>query len=132
MITKARICINMIATKIAERNWFIGDSPTEVDCTVYAYLAILQHNSLQNNALRAHINECPNLVKYTHHIRSKYLTGIETINPRKSIFESVSSWFLDKEDGSLSSTTLKVCAGVVAVGAMVLFAITHNMLEVYE
>lgn len=120
----------MISSKIVERNWFFGEKSSEIDCTIYAYLAILQHIGLQNNTLKAHINECPNLVKYTNQIRTKYLTGIEVSIEKQTITDSFKQLFISKEDGSLSKTTVKICAGIFAVGAMILFAVTHGLLEV--
>lgn len=120
----------MVATKLADANWIFNDKPSEIDCTLYAYLAILQHIGLQNNALRTHIDECPNLVKYTKQIRAKYLKDIKIETKKSSWLDRVKYLFVTRDDGSLSSTTVKVLASVFAVGTMVLFAVTHGLLEV--
>lgn len=120
----------MVAEKLGDGNWMFNDKPSEIDCTLYAYFAILQHIGLKNNALRTHIDECPNLVKYTKQIRLKYLKDIVIETEKSSWLDRVKYLFVNREDGSLSSTTVKVFAGVFAVGAMVLFSVANGMLEV--
>lgn len=108
----------------------MGEKISEIDCTLYAYLAVLQHIGVSNNSLRTHINECPSLLKYTKQIRTQYLTGIAASTDSSVIFDRAKHLFITKEDGSVSPTLIKICAGVFAIGSMIMYAITHGLLEV--
>lgn len=120
----------MIAAKLEKQNWFLGEKISEIDCSLYAYLAILQHIGVSNNTLRTHINECPTLLAYTKLIRSKYLKDIVTVSEGDALIDRLKYFFINKEDGSVSKTLIKICAGIFAVGAMVAYAVTHGLLEV--
>lgn len=120
----------MISTKLEKNHWFAGEQISEIDCTIYAYLAILQHIGVSNNALRTHINECPNLLKYIKQIRSKYLADIVTVAEGNVILDRVKHLFINKEDGTVSTTLIKICAGIFACGTMIVYAVTHGLLEV--
>lgn len=130
LLVNAKVCINMIAAKLGENNWLLNGEPSEVDCTLYAYLSVLLHIGVTNNDLKSHINECPNLLAYIKRIRTKYLTDVKVPEKVHSSFDGVKRLFISEEDGALSRTSLKIIAGVTAVGAMVIFAITHGILEV--
>lgn len=124
--------INLLSEKLGSNEWFFGNYPSEFDCSMYAALAILLNIPLQNNDLKSHINACPNLVKYLKRIRSKYLLDIYIsveVEP-KSIMNNIKRLFLSKDNQSLSNTSIKIIAGLLAIGSMALFAFTHGMGEI--
>lgn len=132
LVIKAKIFVNKLSERLTEREWFFGGkNPTQFDAAIYARLAIMFNMQLQNNDLKSHITECPSLVKYMKVVRSKYLADIK-VNAivEKSIVGRVKNVFVDSETGSLSKGTVKVIAGVVAVSSMVIFALTHGILEI--
>lgn len=134
LIINAKTFINMLAERFDKRSLFFGGrKPNEVDATIYAALSILLHFPLQNNDIKSHINECPSLVKYTERIRSKYLLGIispdrEQLQP--SMLHRMQNVFINKEKGTLSNGMMKVIFGVLTVGSMVFFAVSHGILEI--
>lgn len=132
LLIKAKIFINMLAERLGENNWFFGgQKPSEFDANIYASLAILLHMQLQNNDLKTHISECPNLVKYLKRIRTKYLLDVKVnVTDQKTGINRIKGMIVNHESGSLSNGTLKVIAGIVAIGSMIVFAITHGMVEI--
>lgn len=132
LVIKAKIFVNTLSERLTDREWFFGGKrPTQFDAAIYARLAIMYHMQLQNNDLKSHINECPSLVKFMNTIRSKYLADIK-VNAveQKTVCSRVKHVFVDKESGSISNGTLKVIAGIVAVSSMIVFALTHGILEI--
>lgn len=131
LVINAKKFVNMLAEKVSDNEWFFGKSPSEFDASVYASLTILFHMTLQNNDLKSHINECPNLVQYIKRIRTKYLLDVKVNEPeQKPIVTKMKHVFVNKETGSISNGTMKVIAALLALGTMTLFAVTHGILEI--
>lgn len=133
MILNAKKYVNMLAERIEKKRWFFGGpKPDEFDATIYAALSILINLQLPNNDLRAHINECPNLVNYVERIRKKYLTDIRVgeIEPTQTVFNRVQRVFVNKEKGTLSNGLVKVMFGILTISSMIFFAISHGILEI--
>lgn len=121
----------MISAKLEKQTWFLGEQISEIDFTIYAYLAILQHIGVSNNPLRTHMNECPSLLNYTKQVRTKYLKDISTVvDSSGAIVDRIKQLFVNKDDGEVSSTIIRLCFGFVAIGTMALYAVTHGLLEV--
>lgn len=132
LVIKAKIFVNTLSERLADREWFFGGNrPTPFDAAIYAQLAIMYHIQLSNNDLKSHINECPSLVKYLKKIRSDYLADVKVnaVEP-KAIASRVKRVFVDRESGTISNGAIKVIAGVVAISSMVIFALTHGILEI--
>lgn len=132
LVIKAKIFVNLLSERLENSEWFFGGkNPTQFDAAIYAQLAIMYNMQLQNNDLKSHINECPSLVKFLKTVRNKYLADIK-VNAvdQRTITSRVKRAFVDRESGTMSNGTIKVIAGVVAVSAMVTFALTHGILEI--
>jgi len=77
MSLKAKKCINWISEKLSTNEFLINGSPTEVDATIYAYLAIILKFQMPNNQLQSHALQCSNLVSYVNNITKKYFKESE-------------------------------------------------------
>lgn len=135
LIFNAKSFVNSLNERIEKRSWFLGgQKPSEVDAAIYAALSILLYLPLQNNDLRAHINECPYVMKYIDRIRIKYLLDIKSPERDPSAPPSfgtrVQKLFINKEKGTLSNGVAKVIFGLLTVGSMAFFAISHGLLEI--
>lgn len=133
IILNAKKYINMLSERLEKKRWFFGgQKPDEFDATIYSALAILLNLRLPTNDLKSHIIECPNLVNYVDRIRKKYLMDIrvDESEPSTTVFNRVQNVFMNKEKGTLSNAVIKTMFGVLTVGAMVLFAISHGILEI--
>lgn len=130
----AKKFINMLAEQIeTKRCFFGGQKPDEYDATVYAALSILVNLQLQNNDLKTHITECPNLINYIDRVRKKYLLDIrvgEIVAKNQGTFSRVQSLFVDKEKGTLSNAVMKTMFCLLTVSSMIFFAISHGILEI--
>lgn len=136
LIFSAKKTINMLAERIGPKLWFLdSDEPNEVDATVYAVLSILSNAQLQSNDIKNHIGSNPNLLKYIDRIRNKYLSDIcvKESSPmpdeRASILTRVRNVFVNKEEGTVSNTTMKILFATLTLGTMVVFAFSHGIVE---
>lgn len=131
LVIKAKKFVNLIAGKLGDNEWFFGKEPSEFDASIYASLAILYHMTLQNNDLKSHINECPNLIQYIKRTRNNYLFDVKVnATEPNPIVKKVKNVFINKENGSISNGMLKMLAGILAIGSMTLFAVTHGILDI--
>jgi metaxin len=74
---KAKKCLNWISEKLGSNEYFFNGSPSEVDATIYGYLAIILKFRLPNHALQSHASSSANLVKYVDHITKQFFKESE-------------------------------------------------------
>lgn len=134
LILNAKSFVNSLNERFQKRLWFLrGEKPCEVDAAIYGALSLLLYLPLQNNDLRAHINECPYVVKYIDRIRIKYLSDIkspERDSSSPTIITRVQKLFINKEKGTLSNGVVKVIFGLLTISSMTIFAISQGILEI--
>lgn len=136
MILNAKKYINMLAERFEKKRWFFGgQKPDELDASIYAGLSILLNLKLPNNDLKSHITECPNVINYIDRMRKKFMndpnrSSDQCIESTHTVFNRVQEIFINKEEGTLSNTMMKVLFGILTVGTMVVFAISHGILEI--
>jgi metaxin len=71
MIVNAKKCLNWISQKLESNKFFLG-VPSELDASIYAYLAVILHHTLPKNELQNHVKNCPNLVKYVENFTKNF------------------------------------------------------------
>jgi glutathione S-transferase len=76
----ARREVDNLSTLLGEQPYFMGDRPSSVDATVFAYIAITLWAPLPK-ALKAAIAAKPNLVAYCELMRSRYFREIAPPDP---------------------------------------------------
>lgn len=134
LILNAKSFVNSLNERFEKRSWFLGGrKPSEVDAAIYGALSILLYFPLKNNDLKSHINECPYVLKYFDRIRIKYLLDIkspERDSSAPTIVTRVQKLFIHKEKGTLSNGIVKVIFGLLTIGSMAFFAISHGILEI--
>lgn len=136
LIFNAKKMINTLAERIDTKLWFFDNSePNEVDANIYAMLAILLNAQLSSNDIKNHIGANANLLKYIERIRSKYLSDIcakdiVATNEKTSLFGRVKNVFVNKEEGTVSNTTIKIIFTALTLGSMIVFAISHGIVEI--
>lgn len=129
----AKKYINMLAERIEKNRWFFdGQKPDEFDATIFAAISILLNLQIPNNNLKSHITECPNLTSYIDRVRKKYLLDlqVEQIESNAPAFSRIQRIFMNKEKGTLTNGVIKVMFGLLTVSTMVLYAISHGILEI--
>lgn len=138
MILNAKKYINMLAERFEKKRWFFGGpKPDELDATIYSALSILLNLPLPNNDLKAHITACPNLTNYIDRLRKRYMDDLRSNSSdgdqnesTNTIFNRVQGVFINKEEGTLSNTMIKVLFGVLTISTLTVFAISHGILEI--
>lgn len=127
---EARIFLNTLSKRLGQQQYFFGDKPSEFDAHLYAYLAILYHIQLPDNAIQAHIGQCPNLVSYVKRITKRYF--VEEAFDSKTVYEfSTYNRTADNTDGveDKKNRRFQIFSGIFAVGMMVAFSVSSGIFE---
>lgn len=133
LIFNAKKFVNMLAERIENKIWFFGGrQPNEIDATIFSALAILLNYQLQNNELKAHINAYPTVVNYVDRIRIKYLADLNIVEsrPNRNLLNRFQRIFINKDKGTISNAAIKLIFGAVTIGSMIIFAVSHGMVEI--
>lgn len=134
MILNAKKYVNMLAERFEKKRWFFGGpKPDELDGTIFAALSILLNLPLPNNDLKAHITACPNVMNYIDRLRKKYMNDTRSGDEHEAaptILNRVQGVFINKSEGTLSNTVIKVLFGILTISTMTMFAISHGILEI--
>lgn len=69
---QAEECINLLATKLGEKEFFFGQAPSSLDAVVFAHLAPLLKAPLPSAALQNHLKACTNLTRFVGRILQRY------------------------------------------------------------
>jgi len=69
---QAEECISLLATKLGDKDFFFGQSPTSLDAVVFAHLAPLLKAPLPSAALQNHLKACTNLSRFVGRILQRY------------------------------------------------------------
>lgn len=72
MSIKAKTCLNWIGEKLGNKEFMFEGSPTELDCALYGYLALILKETLPTNNLQPHAKQNESLIRYTDCITKKY------------------------------------------------------------
>ncbi len=66
--------ISALAELLGEQAYFVGDEPTSIDATGYAFMANLLWVPI-DSPLRAHAQKLPNLEAYCQRMKARYFSG---------------------------------------------------------
>lgn len=130
MTMEAIKTLNQLETKLGDKKSFLGE-PSELDCTLYAYLSIILHMLPHNNVIRTHLSQCNLLVSFVSRFKTAYLTDVIQPNPDKSEelrLQGTSS--CHDLDGDSPKWVGKLIAITIAIGAMSLFAFKQGIIIV--
>lgn len=84
MAFKAKKCLNWISEKLGNNEFFLEGLQSEVDATIYSYLAIILKYQLPNNQLNSHAKQCENLVRYVANVTKKFYNESELYESPKA------------------------------------------------
>lgn len=74
----AKRAVNALSSTLGNKEFFLGDFPTEADAMAFGTLQGLVDNSTWRNPLSEYlIREAPNLVKYTHRIKNNFFADMK-------------------------------------------------------
>lgn len=90
---QAEECISLLATKLSEKEFFFGSSPSSLDAVVFAHLAPLLKAPLPSAALQNHLKACPNLTRFVSRILQRYFPKELQGDPMLQLFRSSCAFF---------------------------------------
>lgn len=104
--------------------------PSEIDATLYAYLAIILNILPQNNPLKSHLNECPKLLKFVSSFQNQFLNDLKTENVDTDEEQQMTGTVMLEDEKTFNKVMPKILSFVIAIGAMSLFAIKQGIYKV--
>lgn len=144
MALKAKKCLNWISEKLGNNEYFLNGQPSEIDATIYAYLAIILKFRLPSHVLQSHIKPCENLVKYVDNMTQKYFKEselFESEQAKKEKQKQEQKVFTGNEDEDPPEVVRKryVTSGLVAVVSMFtygymtgIFSVIFHKFQIYD
>lgn len=69
---QAEECLSLLSTKLGEKDYFFGQSPSSLDAVVFAHIAPLLKAPLPSAALQNHLKACANLSRFVSRILHRY------------------------------------------------------------
>lgn len=136
MALKAKQVLNELEERLNTQDWAAGKEPTILDVHVYAFAALALHNSLPNNALQSHIQQCPSLVKYVQRITKLFFAheGFNTQEPQSGTQKEQpeKKFYTGQEDDDDPKDRRRryIISSLVATISMISFAIFKGILHV--
>lgn len=132
---KAKKCLNWISDKLGNNEFFLDGCPSEIDATLYAYLAIIIKYQLPNNQLQAHAKQCENLVRYVTNITKKFYKESELFESPKAKAKSEKQEqkvFTGEEDEDPPAVVTRryILSGLFATTAMISYAFLAGIFSV--
>ena len=64
--------MSLLATKLGEKEYFFGQSPSSLDAVVFAHLAPLLKAPLPSAALQNHLKACTNLTRFVGRVLQRF------------------------------------------------------------
>lgn len=130
MLMDAVKTLNQLEAKLGDKHSILGE-PSELDCTLYAYLSVIIYCLPHNNAVRIHLTQCSQLVRFVSRFQSLYLFELMLPNPDVAEEQRLLGTSISHDMDSESSKWLaKLLAAGIAIGAMSLFAIKQGIFNV--
>lgn len=135
MSFKAKKCLNWISEKLGGNEFFLDGVPSEVDATIYAYLAVILRYQLPNNQLQSHANQCENLVRYVNNITKKFYKESEVFESPKAKAKTEKQEqkvFTGTEDEDPPTVVRRryILSGLFATTAMISYAFLSGIFSV--
>ena len=132
---KAKKCLNWISEKLGTNEFFLDGLPSEVDATIYAFLAIILKYQLPNNQLHSHVSQCENLVRYVNNITRKFYKEAELFeSPKAKAYakKQEQKVFTGQEDEDPPAVVRRryILSGLFATTAMISYAFLAGIFSV--
>ncbi|GLV37628.1 Ca[2+] channel Muscle-specific alpha2/delta subunit [Carabus blaptoides fortunei] len=122
---EAKKCINDLATKLGNKNYFFGNSTSSFDAVVYGYLAPLLYVPVPVSPLQAYLKEQDNLVKFVKRVTNSFFPQ------QKLEYKHVDS--LQREDDlqdNKTPTGTIAAAAFFAATAMLTYGIINGIIRI--
>ncbi|CAJ1068875.1 metaxin-3 isoform X2 [Xyrichtys novacula] len=71
----AKECLNLLAYRLGQANFFFGNSPTSLDAFVFGFVAPLYKASLPSSPLQSHLKQLDNITHFCDNILAVYFSS---------------------------------------------------------
>ncbi|XP_070543710.1 metaxin-1-like [Ptychodera flava] len=72
LLKDARECLNLLAARLGDKDFFYGNTPTFTDAILFGHIAPLLKAPFPSSKLQNHLKGCPNLCAYCGRILQRY------------------------------------------------------------
>lgn len=133
--SKAKQCLNLLEERVKANEWLSGKEPGMVDCTIYAFCAILLNHTMPNNSLQVHLQQCPKLANYVQRVTKKYFAneGFNSVKKDSKESNGTEKKFYtgeEQEEDPKQKRKRYIVSAIVATVSMVSFALFKGILAV--
>lgn len=138
MCARAKKCLNWISDKLGKNDFFLQNCKSEVDATLYSYLAIIIRYQLPNTncQLQAHAKQCENLVRYVNKMTEKLFAESELFESPTAKAQNQKQeqkvFFTGTEDEEPKAVVRRryIVSGLFATTAMISYAFLAGIFSV--
>lgn len=129
LMKDAKECLNLLSTKLGEKQFFFGDKPSVVDALAFGYLAPLLNAPLPTVVLQNHLKACRNLVMFCRRIQDAYFPlSPEELEKNQQLAEEARQ--KSSEDSEFQHKRRNMVAAVALVaGAMLGYALLTGLIQ---
>jgi len=131
MALKAKKVLNELEERLKFQEWAAGKEPGLLDVHVYAFVAVILYNSLPNNALQAHVQQCPSLAKYVQKVTKKFFENDGFMSEKKDLPRVNTEDKTQEEDDDPKERRKRyILSGLVATISMISYALFKGILHI--
>ncbi|KZS01464.1 putative Metaxin-1, partial [Daphnia magna] len=118
-----------LATKLGEKEFFFGQSPSPLDAVVFAHLAPLLKAPLPSAALQNHLKACTNLTRFVGRVLQRYFP--KEIKDQEQAERKITKQESEYSDSEFPNKLRDIrIAALIALVAMTAYAMSTGIIQV--
>ncbi|KAK4022987.1 hypothetical protein OUZ56_008428 [Daphnia magna] len=122
-------CLCLLATKLGEKEFFFGQSPSSLDAVVFAHLAPLLKAPLPSAALQNHLKACTNLTRFVGRVLQRYFP--KEIKDQEQAERKITKQESEYSDSEFPNKLRNIrIAALIALVAMTAYAMSTGIIQV--
>lgn len=137
MCLRAKRCLNWISEKLGKNDFFLQNCKSEIDATLYSYLAIIIRYKLPNTncQLQAHAKQCENLGRYVNNMTKNLFAESELFESpavKAQSQKQEQKFYTGNEDEEPKEVVRRryIVSGLFATTAMISYAFLAGIFSV--
>lgn len=135
MALKGKQTLNELEERLQTQDWATGREASILDVHIYSFVALILHNSMPNNSLQAHVQQCPSLCRYVQKVTKLYFEndGFQSEKKDAAGKESEKKYTgQDDDDDPKARRRRYIVSSLVATISMISYAIFKGILHVSQ
>lgn len=122
-------CLCLLATKLGEKEFFFGQSPSSLDAVVFAHLAPLLKAPLPSAALQNHLKACTNLTRFVGRVLQRYFP--KEIKDHEQAERKITKQESEYSDSEFPNKLRNISiAALISLVAMTAYAMSTGIIQV--